>query len=124
MTPLKYQTLIKLGKKVIKLTNVSRYAPKISRLCKNKELLLLEKLICIGGKLKLAVIYFKIYQEKISSWKIQKTIEKEWVNDGHLTTNVEVFNKELVPWIVEYNFVRPYQSLGYLTPMEFAVKYK
>ena len=27
-------------------------------------------------KIKLVIIYFKTYQEKISSWKIQKTIEK------------------------------------------------
>ena len=56
--------------------------------------------------------------------RFNQTLEKEWINDGHLTTNVEVFNKELTPWIIEYNFVRPHQTLGYLTPMEFAVKYK
>ncbi|MCM8818938.1 MAG: integrase core domain-containing protein, partial [Candidatus Omnitrophica bacterium] len=29
------------------------------------------------------------------------------------------FNSLLGEWLIEYNFNRPHQSLGYLTPIEF-----
>ena len=56
--------------------------------------------------------------------RFNQTIQREWVNNGHFTPDIKRFNKELTPWIVEYNFVRPHETLSYLTPIEFAVKYK
>ena len=56
--------------------------------------------------------------------RFNQTIQREWINNGHLFTDVERFNKELAPWITEYNFVGPHEILGYLTPIEFAVKHK
>ncbi|MBT7717286.1 transposase, partial [Candidatus Uhrbacteria bacterium] len=32
----------------------------------------------------------------------------------------EVFNKRLTDWLVEYNAIRPHESLNYLTPLQFA----
>jgi len=38
--------------------------------------------------------------------------------DGKLY-RVDVLNRYLTGWLVEYNFNRPHQSLGYATPIEF-----
>lgn len=36
---------------------------------------------------------------------------------------IEEANKDLTKWLVEYNANRPYQSLDYLIPLEYASKY-
>ncbi|MBU4481920.1 integrase core domain-containing protein, partial [Candidatus Parcubacteria bacterium] len=36
---------------------------------------------------------------------------------------IDVFNRKLTEWLVEYNFERPHQSLDYLAPAEFVQKY-
>lgn len=50
------------------------------------------------------------------------TLEKEFLQMGHLTTDVDRFNREVTEWLVEYMFVRPHQSLGYDTPWEYYSK--
>lgn len=56
--------------------------------------------------------------------RFNQTLQYEWLRDGNFTPDVNLFNSRLKEFLVEYNFVRPHQSLGYLTPIEFAVKYK
>ncbi|MBI3335728.1 MAG: transposase [Candidatus Portnoybacteria bacterium] len=36
--------------------------------------------------------------------------------DGNFNEDMNVFNKILTEWPIEYNFRRPHQSLAYLTP--------
>ena len=50
------------------------------------------------------------------------TLRREFIEMGHLTDDVERFNRELLVWLIEYNFVRPHQSLGYDTPWEYYSK--
>ncbi|MBU6390600.1 transposase, partial [Patescibacteria group bacterium] len=33
-----------------------------------------------------------------------------------------LFNRKLTEWLIEYNFVRPHQTLGYQTPWEYYSK--
>ncbi|MFH1546125.1 MAG: integrase core domain-containing protein, partial [Patescibacteria group bacterium] len=33
------------------------------------------------------------------------------------------FNQRMTKWLIHYNFERPHQSLGYLPPLEWVVKY-
>lgn len=47
------------------------------------------------------------------------TLQKEFINLGNFTPDVKLFNKNLTEWLVEYNFNRPHQSLGYQTPIDF-----
>lgn len=54
--------------------------------------------------------------------RFHETLEYEWLNDGHFNPDCQVFNKELTEWLIEYNFVRPHQSLDYLTPIEYIEK--
>ena len=54
------------------------------------------------------------------SERFNQTLETEFVSLGHFNPNTEEFNKELTDWLVEYNFKRPHQTLGYNTPIEFS----
>jgi len=54
------------------------------------------------------------------SERFNQTLETEFVSLGHFNPNTEEFNKELTDWLVEYNFKRPHQTLGYKTPIEFS----
>jgi len=51
--------------------------------------------------------------------RFNRTLEEEFLQMGNYIDDLEVFNPLLTEWLVEYNFNRPHQSLGYLTPMEF-----
>jgi transposase InsO family protein len=46
------------------------------------------------------------------------TLKREFLNLGNFTPDVKLFNKDLTEWLIEYNFRRPHQSLGYQTPIE------
>ena len=51
--------------------------------------------------------------------KFNQTLQKEWLNDGHFTPVIRDFNQALTIWLEEYNFLRPHQTLDYLTPYEY-----
>lgn len=48
-----------------------------------------------------------------------RTLQREFIGLGNFTPDVKLFNKDLTEWLIEYNFNRPHQSLGYQTPIEF-----
>lgn len=54
--------------------------------------------------------------------RFNRTLQDEFIAFGHLTEDTERFNKDMLPWLIEYNFVRPHQSLGYLTPWAYYAK--
>ena len=56
--------------------------------------------------------------------RFNQTLQYEWLRDGNFTTDVNKFNARLKKFIIEYNSIRPHETLDYLTPIEFAVKYK
>ena len=51
--------------------------------------------------------------------RFNRTLREEFIALGHLTSDCAIFNKELTEWLVEYNFHRPHQSLGYDAPINF-----
>jgi transposase InsO family protein len=51
--------------------------------------------------------------------KFNQTLQREWLNNGNFTPNINEFNKELTEWLIEYNFIRPHQTLDYQTPFEY-----
>jgi len=55
--------------------------------------------------------------------RFNRTLQEEFVNQGNFMTDTEIFNRDLTEWLVEYNFRRPHQSLGYIAPINFQVKY-
>jgi len=56
--------------------------------------------------------------------RYNRTLEDEFLQMGNYIDDLNVFNPLLTEWLIEYNFNRPHQSLGYLTPMEFLSKKK
>ena len=56
--------------------------------------------------------------------RFNRTLNEEFIQMGNLTSDCDVFNKNLTEWLIEYNFQRPHQALAYLSPMEFYEKYQ
>lgn len=52
--------------------------------------------------------------------RFNRTLKEEFLQFGNYTSDVGVFNQKLTEWLVEYNAIRPHQSLGYQTPLAFA----
>jgi transposase InsO family protein len=55
--------------------------------------------------------------------RFNRTIQEEFVNQGNFDLDTERFNRNLTEWLVEYNFHRPHQSLGYIAPINFQDKH-
>jgi transposase InsO family protein len=55
--------------------------------------------------------------------RFNRTVQDEFISLGNMTADTAVFNQRLTEWLVEYNFRRPHQTLGYLPPISFTFKY-
>jgi putative transposase len=55
--------------------------------------------------------------------RFNRTLQEEFIAMGNRTIDPERFNRDLTEWLVEYNFRRPHQTLGYLPPISFTFKY-
>jgi len=54
--------------------------------------------------------------------RFNQTLEYEWLYNSNLSLDPEELNPRLTEWLIEYNFNRPHQSLGYLAPVEYIEK--
>lgn len=54
--------------------------------------------------------------------RFNRTFREEFLNWGNFHPDTTVFNKKLTNWLVEYNNIRPHESLNYLTPLEYSEK--
>lgn len=50
--------------------------------------------------------------------RFNQTLEYEFIKLGNFTPDTEQFNKDLTEWLIEYNFIRPHETLNYETPIE------
>jgi transposase InsO family protein len=55
--------------------------------------------------------------------RFNRTLQDEFIAFGNTTSDPVIFNRNLTEWLVEYNFRRPHQALGYLPPINFTFKY-
>lgn len=55
--------------------------------------------------------------------RFNRTLQEEFVQMGNMTTDTVEFNRRLTEWLVEYNFRRPHQTLGYMSPINFIYKH-
>lgn len=55
--------------------------------------------------------------------RFNRTLQEEFIQLGNMTDNATIFNRNLTEWLVEYNFRRPHQTLGYVPPMNFSYKF-
>lgn len=51
--------------------------------------------------------------------RFNRSLQEEFLSLGNFYPDPQLFNQKLKEWIIEFNFQRPHQSLGYLTPIEF-----
>lgn len=54
--------------------------------------------------------------------RFNRTLQDEFIALGNITTDCAVFNRHLTEWLIEYNFKRPHQALGYAVPVEYHYK--
>lgn len=59
-------------------------------------------------------------QDKPLIERFNGIIQQEYIDLGHFTLDVEEFNRDLVHWLIYYNFKRPHHSLGLKRPAEYA----
>jgi len=52
--------------------------------------------------------------------RFNQTLENEFISLGNFHPDLEIFNKNLTEWLIEYNFGRPHEALNYQTPLEFS----
>lgn len=52
--------------------------------------------------------------------RFNRTLQEEFIQLGNFNSNPDIFNQNLTEWLIDYNFVRPHQTLGYETPMKFS----
>lgn len=51
--------------------------------------------------------------------RFNRTLQEEFIDLGNYNSDPAVFNRKLTEWLIEYNFKRPHEALGYQTPMKF-----
>lgn len=56
--------------------------------------------------------------------RFNRTLNEEFIQMGNMTADCDLFNKRLTDWLIEYNFKRPHQALGYEVPVEYHYKYQ
>ena len=57
--------------------------------------------------------------------RFNRTIQEDFVNSWNVDpVNVDDFNRQLTDWLVEYNDIRPHQTLAYQTPLEYIDTHK
>ena len=54
--------------------------------------------------------------------RFNRTLKDEYISLGHMNFEPAIFNRGLTEWLIEYNLIRPHQSLGYQTPLDYYVK--
>jgi len=55
--------------------------------------------------------------------RFNRTLQEEFLKQGNFCLNLQEFNRNLTEWLIEYNFRRPHQALGYVPPINFQAKY-
>jgi transposase InsO family protein len=55
--------------------------------------------------------------------RFNRTLKEEFIALGNYTSDCAIFNQKLTEWLIEYNFHRPHQALGYSTPINFHYKH-
>jgi len=55
--------------------------------------------------------------------RFNRTLKEEFIQLANFTPDPAIFNPKLVEYLIDYDFYRVHQTLGYLPPIEFAQKH-
>jgi transposase InsO family protein len=58
-------------------------------------------------------------KDNAANERFNRTLNEEFIQMGNMLVDSQEFNRRLTEWLVEYNFRRPHQTLGYLSPINF-----
>jgi len=50
--------------------------------------------------------------------RFNRTLREEFLAEGNFNPDPVICNQRLTAWLIEYNFIRPHESLKYQTPVE------
>lgn len=71
-------------------------------------------------KLKIEQYYSRVRTPKDNpnNERFNRTLREEFIALGNFNSDPDIFNRDLTEWLIEYNFKRPHEALGYQTPMK------
>ena len=52
--------------------------------------------------------------------RFNRTLQDEFIDLGNFNPDIQIFNKKLTNWLIEYNFKRPHQTLNYEVPIKMS----
>ncbi len=55
-----------------------------------------------------------------SNERFNRTLKDEFLSWGNFHPDTQTFNQRLTNWLIEYNAIRPHETLNNLTPLKFA----
>ena len=62
----------------------------------------------------------KTPRDNSTNERFNRILKEEFLQLGNFTPNVDLFNQNLTEWLIEYNFYRPHEALGYETPINIS----
>jgi len=79
-----------------------------------------KKFIKVVNKLKLVHYWSRARTPKdnASNERFNRTLQEEFIAFGNYTNDVDKFNQMLTEWLIEYNSIRPHETLADKTPLE------
>ena len=61
-------------------------------------------------------------KDNASNERFNRTLRNDFLSWGNFHPDPKTFNQRLTEWLVEYNAIRPHETLNMLTPLKFAEK--
>lgn len=55
--------------------------------------------------------------------RFNRTVQEEWLDNGGWHNRIKDMNKSLTEWLIIYNFIRPHQTLGQVSPMTYVERH-
>ena len=78
------------------------------------------KQACESLKIKQYYSRVRTPKDNPNNERFNQTLRREFISMGNMSFDIDVFNKNLTEWLIEYNFKRPHTSLNYKTPAEYS----
>jgi transposase InsO family protein len=71
-------------------------------------------------KLKIEQYYSRVRTPKDNpdNERFNRTLREEFIALGNFHSDPDIFNQALTEWLIEYNYKRPHEALGYQTPIK------